>query len=308
MHILQSFESIKSLEKPIALTIGNFDGVHRGHQAIFQRMKELTSTGTSIAISFSNHPLNVLRPHTPVLSLCTNDHKIHLLEHEGIDFLFFISFTKSFSSQTPQQFLASLKDLLAFDYLILGHDAVLGKDREGTPDHILSIAKELHFHTEYLPAMVDLNGPISSSRIRQLIREGQLHDAAALLGRPFSYYSTVCQGAGEGRRLGYHTANIDLSGLSTPPHGVYAVTLKHAGKEYAGIANLGIAPTLRQYAAPLLEVHLFDFNGDLYGMNVEVVMHDFIRPEHRFQDVHELKNQIAKDVLRAKELLSNKPI
>lgn len=309
MRIYHSLEAVANLKKPVVVSIGNFDGFHLGHQAIFDRIHQLTDGQGSIVIfSFSRHPSAVIRPDKPVSLLCSIAHKEKLLGQQGTDLLFHIPFTAQFSLQTADEFLSSLKKHLHFDTLVLGHDALLGKNREGTPEKIQSLSKILHFAVEYIPAVSDVHGIISSSRIRRLIRDGQLQEAAPLLGRPFSIYSQVCAGLGRGRQLGFHTANFNVAGLCIPPFGVYAVTMNYDGKEFAGIANLGIAPTLQQQTEPKLEVHLFDFNQDLYGMYVEVVLHDFIRPEHRFQNVDELKTQIAKDILSARNILLNKPI
>lgn len=183
MRIFKELVELKNLKEPISITIGIFDGVHKGHRAILKRLKEVTKEkGTAIVLSFSNHPLEVLQEHNiPLIN--TLEERITLFEKEGIDILFLIPFTKEIAKQSAEEFLKNLKATCSFTNLILGFNAVLGKKRGGTPEKVKELGTFLNFNVEYLPPICDEEGPISSTRIRKLIKEGRSQDARALLGR-----------------------------------------------------------------------------------------------------------------------------
>ena len=287
-----------SSDTPLIVTIGNFDGVHLGHQHVLQKVVSLAKQQHRLsgAITFKNTPIEVLRPSTPVENLCSLNQKIELIERLGIDSLFLLEFTKDFSLQTPEEFLAKLP----ISHLILGHDARFGKDREGDKDLVLALSKELGFNVEYLPPFA-LNGQIiSSSAIRNLIKEGRLNEAKQMLGRTYSIRSIVTKGTGTGKRIGFPTANVEVKNTCLPPLGVWAVRVKLDSGFHGGVANLGFAPTVRKDAAPILEVHLFDHENLLYDHEIEVFFEHFLREERRFDSLESLKEQIAKDVSLAK--------
>lgn len=293
MQIFTEITHLPKLRKPVALTIGMFDGMHLGHKALLKRLKELGST--TIVFSFGNHPDNLFKK-IPLGSIGTRTHKIQLIEEEGVDILFLIPFTLEFASKSAKEFLVELQRSFGISHLILGHDAVIGKKREGTQETVKEICDELKIYVEYLPAIQDTIGPISSSRIRSLISEGKLKEASQLLGRLYSIKSFVAKGSGIGKTLGFPTANIATSGLCLPPFGVYNVTLIHNNIHYRAIANLGVRPTVDKSGVPVLETHIFNFNQNIVGEEVEVIFHQFIRPEMRFANVEALKTQILKDV------------
>jgi riboflavin kinase / FMN adenylyltransferase len=292
-------------EKPIVLTIGNFDGVHLGHRAVLDYVKSVAVKENRpwAVITFENHPSEVLRPEKRVPLLCTLPHRIRLLEQQGADFLLLLPFTAELSQLTAEEFLQNIYARQPFTHLILGHDATLGKNRHGDSKHLKAFADTAHFSVEYLKPFVFESTIVSSSVIRACIQQGELAKASLLLGRNYSMYGTVIKGLSKGAPLGFPTANIDVSGLCLPPLGVYAVHLIHKGNVMEGIANLGIAPTIRNDTQPLLEVHLFDQSQNLYGEEVEVVFSGFIRPEIKFGNVDQLKDQIKQDIERAKDIL-----
>jgi len=223
-----------------------------------------------------------------------------LLEQASIDFVYALIFTLEFAQQTPEEFLQKLRSKIPFDQLILGNDATIGNQRAGNQEVVRGLARTMGFEVAYIDDYVAEGQRISSSLIRGHINQGELKAASALLGRPYSIYAPVIKGAGLGASLGAHTANIDVKGLCLPPLGVYVVTLLYNGESYRGVANLGKAPTIRQNDFPVLEVHLLDANLELYGEFVEVVLHEYLRPEKRFDNVSELKEQIALDIAAAK--------
>lgn len=303
MEIIQSLSpDTKSSTAPVSLAIGNFDGVHLGHMAVLNYIKEIAAKdGTKTGVvTFENHPAQVLRPQAAPLNICTLGHKIRLLEESGIDFLLLLKFTKELSQLTAKEFLTLLKAYIPFYSLNMGHDGTIGKDRQGNEHLMMQLAKEHNFSLNYLYPLEIQGEVVSSSKIRQIIREGDLRKTETFLGRKYSIYSTVVSGYQKGREIGFPTANLDVSGLCTPPHGVYTVTALHEGKIYPGIANLGISPTLKDNPNPVLDVHLFDVDLDLYNKQIEVIFHSYIRPEQKFNSIDQLKLQISKDISIAK--------
>ena len=289
------------------LTIGNFDGVHIGHQSILKKTIQLAaeSRRESAVLSFSNHPSTILRPSQAVRSLCTLAHKLHLLEAAGIDQLYLIPFTKEFSTLSAEEFLKNLHAKNPFSHLVLGYDAVIGKDKQGDRATVESLADQIGFKVVYLPEYKIEGQTVSSSLIRRTIQNGDLKSAAKLLGRPYSIYAQVQKGAGRGKDLGIHTANIPVEGLCILPLGVYAVQLVHSEFSYPAVANLGIAPTFRTHSSPLLEVHIWDHSLELYGQYVEVIFHEYIRPEKKFETAQMLKEQIHEDIFAAQRILDH---
>jgi riboflavin kinase / FMN adenylyltransferase len=297
MKVINHFKQFSTSEAFIALTIGNFDGVHLGHQALFKRLKQAAPHAS--VITFSNHPEEVLRK-TSIPHLTTLAHRLALFEKMGIDDTILIPFSEEFSKQTARGFLTQLKLAIPFTYLILGHDAVIGHDRK---HDLYDLCEELSFTLEYLEP-VHINGTIiSSSAIRKCIHAGQLADASLLLGRPYSIFATVQHGQGKGRSLGFHTANLPVEELALPPLGVWAVNVKISHETLPAVANLGHAPTLHKDRPLCLEVHLIDDFRDLYGKELEVFFLKYLRPEKHFESLEALKTQIGQDILRAKEIL-----
>ena len=288
-----------------ALTIGNYDGVHLGHQAVLKRLCAIANQeqGSSAVITFENHPSHILKPSQQSLRLCTPAHRFHLLQSYGIDVLFSLPFTYEFSQQTAEQFLCSAGQAFPFTHLILGYDGVFGKNREGNAQKVLELAKKHHFQVEYIPETRVGDTPVSSSAIRHLLANGELKQVEKLLNRPYSIVSHVIPGAGKGKSIGYPTANIDVDGLCLPPLGVYGVRVLVEQSWHQGIANLGVAPTVRQDLKPLLEVHLFDFDLSLYGSEIEVVFEKYVRAEMIFSSIEKLKAQIAMDIQVVKRII-----
>lgn len=305
MKVLRSIEAFKQTGKPIALTLGFFDGVHLGHQQVLQKVNEYKNriNGQSVVITFENHPSTILNPDHPVELLCTPEHRIQLISKQNIDILILLKFTKEFSQQTAEEFLKKLHEKIPFSHFVLGYDATLGKDRQGNPETIRELQKQLSFTLDYVPEF-KLNGEgISSTKIRQLVKSGELAKASKFLGRKYSIYSTVVQGQGLGTKMGFPTANLQIDHLCLPPNGVYAVRVICSDTSINGVANLGIAPTIMRNTPPQLEVFMFDFYKDLYGKPLDVIFHEYLRPEQKFPNVEALKIQIKQDVQKAKQLL-----
>ncbi|MFT4551747.1 MAG: riboflavin kinase/FMN adenylyltransferase [Chlamydiales bacterium] len=303
MRVIRNFADYPLEAKGPVVTIGNFDGVHLGHQSIMKRARYLADSinGNLTIITFENHPSQVLRSDRSVELLCSVEHKLSLLEKHGADVTVLIAFDKAFSEQDPETFLKQLRDSIPFTHLILGSDARFGKGREGTPSRVRELAEKLGFFVEYLEKEICGDTPLSSTSIRECIREGNFLEAEKKLGRRYTILSKVVHGDGRGKKLGFPTANINVSGLCLPPFGVYSVDLLHDGELIPGVANLGYAPTVREDSSPVLEVHLFDCNKDLYNCEVEVLFKSYIRPEQKFQNLEDLRTQISQDITTAKE-------
>lgn len=298
-------QATPSLRRPLALTIGTFDGIHQGHQALLDRCREAAGEGGSVVLfTFSNHPRKLLFPDSPPpLVLCNSEQKIALLEEAGVDLLLLASFTPGFSQQTAEEFLRGLRNHLPFDHLILGHDAYLGHRREGTPQHLQELASTLSFDLDYLPPLLADERVISSRWIRELLEEGKLEEVTALLGRPHSVRGRVIQGPKRGHALGFPTANLSIEGLALPPFGVYSVWTHIEGASLPGVANLGRAPTVDR-ERPLLEVHLLqEGEWKLYGKEIEVEWVSYLRPEKAFPSFAALRQQIAMDCEKARQIL-----
>ncbi len=220
MNLYHSISEIPPLSSPITLTIGNFDGLHLGHICLIKRLKELTKEGgTSVILTFANHPSEVLCPLKKIPVLSTPEHKLHLFKEYEIDATLLLTFTKEFADLPYETFINILREKLPFNHLILGKKAAFGKNRSGDQDHLESLAKSLDFNLEYLPKLSANGDPISSGRLRKLIQSSQLEEAHRLLGRPFSIYFTKnnCQITRTGNLIKLATK----LNLCFPPSGLY---------------------------------------------------------------------------------------
>ena len=310
MKIFRSLEAYPKQDLPIVISIGNFDGVHLGHQAVLKEVKKRASAlkGIAVIISFENHPATVLRPHATVPLLCSLEHKISLLEKAQMDQLILLTFTKEFSEQSAEAFIKNVRNSFSFQEIILGHDATLGKDRQGDRAQMEKLAEKEGFVLDYVDELTLADVSVSSSSIRALIQAGKFPQAEKLLGRPYSIYAEVKTGQGLGKTIGFPTLNIPVEGLCLPPLGVYAVKVKAQEKYLKGVANLGFAPTLRTDSKPILEVHIIEETKGLpERVALEVFFKSYLRPEKQFANLEALKKQIERDVEEAKLLLSTLP-
>lgn len=303
MRVLERLEDYTQSSLPIVLTIGNFDGMHRGHRAVLRHAQSLAGQeGQTVALTFRNHPSEVLKPEQPTSLLCTLPHKILLLEEFGIDKIILLPFTHDLAQHSAASFIDYIRQFIPFSHLVLGHDATLGRDRQGDRLTMSTLGQEWGFTVHYLEEYRFEGEPVSSTRIRKLLQQGDLKQAALLLDRPYSIYAFVHPGMGKGKQIGFPTANLDISGLCLPPLGVYGVDVIKHSRLIQGIANLGFAPTVRaNHDQPILEVHLFDEEQMLYGEYLEVIFKKFIRPEQTFRSLEELREQIHRDIASIKE-------
>lgn len=305
MQVLENLEKFTEQRRPLVLTIGNFDGMHRGHCIVLKQVKNLAEKeGMTTVITFRNHPSEILKPEQPTKCLCTLAHKLRLLHEFAIDKVLLLPFTRHLAQRSAASFIENIQKHIPFTHLVLGHDATLGRDKQGDHTTLQKLGEEWGFNVITIQEYRYNGQIVSSTRIREALRQGNFLEVEELMGRPYSIYSSVIKGAGKGKKMGFPTVNFDVSGLCLPPYGVYAVEILHGTRVIQGIANLGLAPTVRSETAPLLEVHLFDENQDLYGNFLEVFFKYFVRPEQKFHNIEELAMQIKRDIEFVKTSLS----
>jgi len=299
-RVLRSISELADIAGPVVIAAGVFDGFHLGHRAVIDRAiaGARAAGGTPVVATFDPHPAAVLRPQSAPPLLTSTRHKIRLLADAGIAHVLVLGFDAEFAAQPPEIFIQALADACRpLREICVGEDWAFGKDRAGNLSLLTVLGKKLGFTaTGHLPVIVD-GKAVSSTAIRAAVESGALAEAARLLGREFSVLGTVIEGRRLGRTLGFPTANVRPESEQLPPNGVYAVRVLIDGKSHAGIANVGVRPTVSNEGVQrLVEVHLFDFSGDLYDCDIEVFFGRFVRPEQKFPDLDALRAQITSDV------------
>jgi riboflavin kinase/FMN adenylyltransferase len=308
MKVYNSFDEFKKLPNAI-VTIGTFDGVHLGHRKILNRLKETSKeeNGESVVITFWPHPRKVLQGADSLKLLLTLEEKIELIASCGIDHLLLIPFTKEFSSTSSEEFVQKiLIEKIGTQKLVIGYDHKFGKNREGSFEYLKENEARLGFQVEEIPREDIEHNAISSTSIREALAQNNVTKAATLLGRPYSVKGKVVEGDKLGRELGYPTANIEVtdSEKMLPADGIYTVQVKVGGELYGGMLSLGFNPTVEGKGRSM-EVHLFDFNKDIYGETIEVSFLKFLRFEAKFPNLEALINQLKEDELESRAFLKN---
>ncbi|MES0006825.1 bifunctional riboflavin kinase/FAD synthetase [Mesorhizobium sp. M0062] len=291
------------------VAIGNFDGVHRGHQAVLDRaLAEAGRRGVpALVLTFDPHPRKVFRPDMPLFVLTPPPMKARLLSHLGFAALVEQPFTRAFAGLSAEAFVTDvLESNLGITHAVTGFDFHFGKDRQGGPAFLMAAGERHAFGVTLVDAFRDEGAEVvSSSRIRELLCEGEVAEAAGLLGYRFTVESEVIGGQQLGRTLGFPTANMRLSPETTLKEGIYAVRFRRAdGTLYDGVASFGRRPTVDDNGAPLLETFVFDFAGDLYGEICDVSFFGFLRPEVKFDGLDGLVAQMKRDEAEARALLA----
>lgn len=307
MFILRDSSSIPEQCFGAVAAIGNFDGIHLGHRAVIGKAVVLArQTGKPAAvITFEPHPRRVFRPELPTLRIISFAEKALLMKECGVDFMRVIRFTRDFAQTTAEQFVKDvLLGQLQLSHVVTGDDFIFGHNREGSVDYLRKMAAQQGFGYAVCPQVEVKQERCSSTRIRTLLTEGRVEEVSALLGRPYSILGIVQDGDKRGRQLGFPTANIRPGRLFTPENGVYAVQARIRGKLVDGVANLGIRPTFGGSRLKL-EVHLFDWQEEIYGEHMETFFIGQIRKEQKFDGIEALKKQIAEDCGRAKIMLES---
>ncbi len=310
---MELVEHIDNIEKPYnngVITIGNFDGVHIGHQALFHEVIEKADEigGTSIAMTFEPHPLRVLKQngHPPLITLY--EQKLELITRFGLDVLICVPFSLEFASVTAREFVEDiLVNRIGVKAIVVGRDYTFGKNREGNLELLRSYAGELGFEVfaaDWIQTPRDGRDRISSTRIREHVIDGEMAEAHRMLGRYYQIRGVVVTGRNRGGKLlGFPTANIKLHDELAPKTGVYAVIMECGERKFKGVANIGYSPTFDDHVYTV-EVHVLDFGENIYGEKIRVNFVHRIRDEKKFSGIPELSAQIERDIVTAREILS----
>ena len=304
MQIINGLEHAQNIVLPAAATIGNFDGVHLGHQAILDKLnvtaKQLNLA--SMLITFEPSPQEFFLGANSPARLTRLQEKLALLEHLKLDYVVILAFESWLANKNAKQFVGEiLQQKLQVNYLLVGDDFRFGKNRLGNFSLLQAMADEKSFRVERNPTITLHTERVSSSRIRLALENGELATAERLLGRPYSMLGQVAIGQQRGRTIGFPTANIFLKRHRSPVLGVYAVKVYGLNKEVVyGVANVGNRPTV-DGTRSLLEIHLFNFSEDIYGQNIQVEFCHKLRSEQHFANIDLLKQQIAKDSAQASD-------
>ncbi len=308
MKILQKLNDLQNKRRPILLAAGFFDGVHRGHQDLIRRALAASrrGLGQTWIMTFNPHPKKILSPAAAPALLTSTAHKLRLLEALGVSGCVVAPFTQATARQEPEAFIAALKKAIPnISRLYIGLNWKFGRNGRGDAALLKKMAPGHDFRVVAIPPVRWRGHPISSTRIRRAVAGGRMADAANMLGRPFSVLGTVRHGRKIGRTMGIPTANLNFLNEACPPQGVYAVTALIRGKRHAGVANLGIRPTFPGPGSrqPILELHVLDMCQDLYGETLEIFFLKRLRAERKFSTPAALRNQIARDIIRARGLM-----
>ena len=306
--LLRSIPELAALPRPVFLAIGVFDGVHLGHRSVLLRALSdaRAAGGNAVAVTFDPHPAKVLRPNRAPRLLTATDHKLRLVRALGIDAVLVLPFSKEFADTLPEDFVNQLHAAChPLREICVGHEWCFGRGRKGNLEMLRKMGDQFGFDEVGIPA-VEVGGEIvSSTAIRAAVQAGDLAHAARLLGRDYSILGTVKRGDQIGRSIGFPTANLSAHNEQFPPNGVYAVTAQWRDRPLKGVVNLGVRPTIDSASSErLLELHLFDFDHDLYGEDIEVTFRSLLRPEQKFPSLDALKSQITLDVQKARLLLA----
>lgn len=307
MKVFKGIGEITPEFRSSVITIGNFDGIHLAHQEILQRVvREARQRSTrSVVITFEPHPQKVLHPERrPFYLLTTLDEKVRLIESLGIDAVFLIAFTRAFSGMTAESFVRDiLWGTLRAQKVFIGHDYAFGNRKQGNEDFLRSMGGMLGFEVESINTFKVNDTTVSSTNIRMAVLDGDVRKAALLLGRPYSLSGKVIRGYQRGRAIGIPTANIEPGKELLPANGVYAVEVDLEGVRHAGVLNVGFNPTFSNEKLSV-EVHIMNFDGELYGRGLTVSFIERIRSEMKFESPQKLADQILRDKAKAEEILA----
>ena len=305
MQIHQDFQWLDPKARGASVAMGNFDGVHRGHQSVI----DLARTDAPLGIvTFEPHPRQFFAPKSPAFRLMNAEARANRLARLGVEHLFQLPFDATLASLTPEAFVTKvLHEGLGISHVVVGADFCFGKGRAGTAQDLATLCDAKGIRTTVAPLVADNGTEISSTNIRRALTEGRPRDAAAMLGHWHRIEGAVLHGEKRGRELGYPTANMSVDGLHLPKLGVYAVlvdilTGPHKGSHY-GVASLGVRPMFGENR-PNLETFVFDFKGDLYGQHLSIALVDYLRPELKFDGLDALITQMDADSAKSRAILA----
>jgi riboflavin kinase/FMN adenylyltransferase len=310
MEIIKNLDKIVKPFKNAVISIGNFDGVHIGHQALFHEVIEKADAinGTSVAMTFEPHPLRVLEQSNLPPLITLYEQKIELISRSAIDVLICVPFTREFAALSARDFVADLLiKRIGMSAIVVGEDYTFGRNREGNLEFLQSMAGQFNFEVirvDWIQIAKKHPGRISSTRIRELVMEGKVAEVQQLLGRHYQIRGLVTTGRDRGGKLlGFPTANINLHDELCPKTGVYAVTVEFRSQHFEGVANIGFSPTFEDRLFTV-EVHILDFNQNIYGQKIRINFVKRIRDEIKFANIEQLSEQIKQDVIEARNILN----
>lgn len=302
MEIIKGIENLKGPLRNPVVTLGNFDGVHLGHQRIFEKVKEEAGKigGESVVVTFEPHPLKILSPEQCPPLLTPFKKKMMLIEETGVEKVLCIQFTRAFAELSPVEFVKSvLVDKIEAKKIIVGYNYRFGRGKSGDVESLKENCALFGVDVEVVDALRVTDTIVSSSKIRELIRDGEVEKASKLLGRDYPVIGRVIEGTKRGRALGFPTANLEMAEELYPKPGVYAVRVNWHCRRFNGLANIGFNPTFDAKVVSL-EVHILNFDREIYGEELQVYFTERIRDEIRFPSTEGLINQIRKDIEWAK--------
>lgn len=295
--------------RPSAVTLGKFDGVHRGHQHLVAELLQHAREQdlASVVITLHPHPVSVLRPGTPITYLCSLEERVALLRGLGADHVGVLSFTSELAELSYQDFVGLLVEELDMRLLLSGPDFVVGRDREGTAEALRRLGRDRGFALEQASLLEEGEEKVGSGAVREALSKGEMETVIQLLGRPFALRGPVVRGAERGKTIGFPTANIAIApDLALPAFGVY-VTRAYLGETtYQSVTNIGRRPTFDE-SRPVIETHLLDYDGECYERELRIELLHRLREERRFDGADELVAQIGRDITEAREYLSRSP-
>ncbi len=312
MKILNSLLEIQKAEAspvPVGLTIGNFDGVHAGHRQLLKKLQaECSRKGLSfVVVTFIPHPQKILHPEKERFLLNSYEKRRELLESLGVNFLVELKFTRDFSTLSAESFMKThLFNYKGLKEFYLGYDFAFGANKQGGHDLAATICQESGINVEIQPKFEMHGEVVSSTFIRDLLLSGKVDEAETFLERTFNLEGVVIKGEGRGKKIGFPTANIQVSpDLIVPENGVYVTRTRHQNMTYQSVTNIGHNPTFKEGNQTHIETNIFDFDTDIYGERLEIEFLKKLRNEKKFPTVNDLINQIKADVVTAKKLLQS---
>ena len=311
MEVYSMHDSIPYLKESI-ITVGTFDGVHKGHQFIIDSMlslKKLKHDARTVIVTFDPHPQTVI-PRTdkpPITLLSDISERLQLLESYGIDMVVIIPFTIEFAQTSSEEFIRTyIHDKIGFSDIFIGYDHGFGKAREGSAETLLTLSKELEFTVHRIDPFITKDKTVSSTEIRKALKSGELAQAFEMLGHPYFIEGIIAKGDQRGRNIGFPTANVKPSSeyKLDPKNGVYFVSSDIDGKIVYGMANIGIRPTVSDSQKISLEVHFFDIDRDLYGQTLVIWFLKYLREEQTFASLEHLKEQLKHDEALSRNIIN----
>lgn len=307
MRIVEGWKGLAESDRGASVALGNFDGVHRGHQRVIAEAARAAREAKAPlgVISFEPHPRRIFQPDAPAFRLMNAEQQAQALADLGVDLFYVLPFDAEMANLTDRDFAQQvLHEGLGVRHVAVGFDISFGKGRTGSPQTMMAYGAEFGFSVSVAEAAGEGGAKFSSTAVREALRDGRPESASAILGRPFAIRGMVEHGRQLGRQLGFPTANVALVDYVVPRFGVYATrTRLPDGREIAGVANLGVNPTVTGTIAPRLEVWLFDFDEDIYDQIIETDLIAFLRDEEKFVNLEAMTEQVMADARRARGML-----